>query len=653
MIKNEIKLKYTLMLFAILVFSIIGMASTYASAITIDPSDGIDVILIMDTSGSMRTADPERIALEAAALFMDMMETRSSRIGIIGFSGDLHTVMPLTPISDPAIRENIRNTVSQFDYRGWTDIGLAMRAAAEMLMDDPNPANSPMILLFTDGRIDMPDNWNNRSIDISYQDAWWAVENVGEFTPIYTIGLNYDGTINTEFLEEVSRRTFGTAHIIEDAAILPQVFNEIFASHIRTSITEVATIVTTADEYTDIIIPIPSPFVAEANIIMLSSQPIASVRLFDPTGREVPFDEGTYTLTTANRYSIIKILEPLIGDWVLSVQGLPYDRITVNLIYNYTLDVSFSIVQLGSPGVFFDPTIPVTVQAGFISPLPTSQVQALFTDAIATLNIYDLEMNELSSLQMHYVGSAFAINFEPNPPQDVRINITVDHPHFQQTTTTVTIHYDPVLLYALLNEPSEPVTEPVTEPPTTTAPPTTVPPTTTTPATTEPTTPPAEESDEGLSSILIVVIIVIVVLLIIIAIILLSLKKDNKKQFFKGHLELRALLDDGKYTALEAPDLSTFVGQISLLEFIKISLGSKADRILQANAPLSGALIQPIVVNNRPMLQLLTNGACHITDSDGNVILQRRFMWEKDLQLFFSLVDSKTRIEITYRINED
>jgi len=639
--------KSKLFLLAFLLISIVGISCLHSNAMTIEPSDGIDVILIMDTSGSMRTADPERIALEAATLFMDMMETRNSRIGIVGFSGDLHTVMPLTPISDPTVREQIRHTVSQFDYRGWTDVGLAMRTAAEMLLEDPNPYNSPMILLFTDGRIDMPDNWNNRSIDISYQDAWWAVGNVGWFTPFYTIGLNYDGALNIEFLEEIASRTFGTSHIIDDAALLPQVFNEIFASHIRTSITEVATIVADGDTYTDVIVPIPSPFVAEANVIMLSSQPITSVRLFDPAGREVPFDEGTYTLTTANRYSMIKILEPSVGDWVLSVRGLPYDRITVNLIYNYTLDVSFSIVQLGSPGVFFDPTIPVTVQAGFISPLPTSQIQALFADTDAILNVYTLDMELIAALPMHYVGSAFAINFEPNPPQDVRININVSHPHFHQTTVTVTVHYDPVLLAALLYEPAEPTTEPPTTPPPTTEPP---------PPTTEPpTTPPVIYQPEPSSHNwnLLFIIIGIILTLLAIAAIFFTLKKANKKQIFKGHLELRALLDDGKYTSLEAPDLNTFVGQISLKEFITVSLGSKAERIFSANVPLSGALIQPATVNGRHMLQLTTNGACHITDAEGNAILQRKFMWEKDLLLIFSLVDSKTCIEMTYRINED
>ncbi|MCL2199249.1 MAG: VWA domain-containing protein, partial [Defluviitaleaceae bacterium] len=445
----------------VLIFAL-SSAPVYAAT----PADGIDAILIIDTSGSMRTADPERVALEAASLFMDMMETRSSRIGIVGFSGNLHTVMPLTPISDPSIRDNIRETISGFVFHGWTDIGLAMRAAADMLLDDPSPTNSPMILLFTDGRIDLPDNWmNDRSIDVSYADAWWAVDAVGDTTPFYTIGLNHDGSLNVEFLQEVATRTSARYYIADEADALPQIFNEIFASHIRSSITEVATIIADGETYAEVLIPIPSAFVAEANIIMLSARPITNVRLFDPSGREIPFDDETYTLTAANRYSMIKVLAPMVGDWLLSVRGLPEDRITINLIYNYNVNVSMSVTQPnGDGGLFFDHTQPIMVQAGFISPLPASQLQTLFNESVAEMNVYDMQQNHIATFPMTSTGTAFVLDFEMDytQAQDVRINISVTHPGFEQTTAFFPIAFDPTVLGAQEEvPPPEPTPSPV------------------------------------------------------------------------------------------------------------------------------------------------------------------------------------------------
>jgi len=620
----------------ILVLLIISPTQTNASVISINPGSGIDAVLVIDTSGSMRFADPERIALEAATLFMGMMETRNSRIAIVPFSGSLHSVMPLTPIDDPNIRSNIRSSVSRFQYHGFTDIGLGLRAAAEMLLEDPIETNSPVILLFTDGQIELSPQ-SERSEEESFLDTWWAVDNVGSFTPIYTIGLNYDGSVNTEFLEYIAHRTNATSHVIEDPSLLPLVFNEIFASHMRTSIDVVQEFIADG-QYTNVPINIDSHFVAEANIIMLSSQPLENVQLFNPLGEEVTFDGTSYTLTSANRYSIVKIINPMAGEWLLRVRGVPEDNITVNLIYNYTIDIAFSVSQPAMTGMLFDPDIPLTVNAILVSQMPQSQTQLLAEEATAFLHAYDMDGNHLGAIEMDLDGSIFTVNFMPEPPQDVRIQINVTHPSFEVTTSTATVPFDIREVEpsdneepSLVDEPPQddpveydPIVNDIEEP---------------------------EEESESRSIVLIIILIIVAILLVMVAIVLLRSVKD-KRMIFTGYLELRALLSNGKYTSLEAPDLHTFAGRISLAEFIKVSLGARAERVLEAQVPLSGVYIQPTKVNNRPRLLLTTNGNCLISDRDGYAVSQRKFLWDRDEQLVFSLADGATQIEITYRIDE-
>jgi len=653
--KNYTKCEFKFNLLALFVFiaiNIVAITNAYASSIVVDPSEGIDVVLVIDTSGSMRYADPERIALEAASLFMDMMETRNSRIGIVGFSGDTHSIMDLTPIHDAGVRDEIRHTVANFVYHGWTDIGLALRTAAEMLIENPMQENSPMILLFTDGRIDLPE-WFGRSVETSYNDAWWAVENVGDAVPIYTIGLNYDGTVNVGFLEEIADRTHAESFMIEDAALLPELFHQIFANHIRSSINHIATIFPTEETYTDIIIPIQSHFVAEANIIMLSTRPITSVRLFDSLGREVAFDSDRYTISSANRYSMIKILEPEMGDWLLRIRGLPEDRITINLIYNYSIDIGFFINQPEVNGAYFNPTAPVIVQAGFITNLSFTQVQHLFLESEAEVHVSDLAMNLLEILPMEFNGTAFVTELMPYPPQDVRVNVNVRHPSFSQTTATITIAYDPAILLELNTQPEisetpEPnyIPEPLPE----------IIPEQSAPAE-EPSSAPVQQEQEGedTTNLLPFILIGTALFLILFAIIFMIFTKQVKRRVFSGYLEVRSLLKTGKYTALEAPDLSTFAGCISLIEFLQISLGSKAKSILNVNVPINGIHIEPAEVNGRVAIKLTTDGACQITDSVQNPITGRKLIWEKDSKLEFSLANASTseKIEITYRINID
>ncbi|MCL2576611.1 MAG: VWA domain-containing protein [Defluviitaleaceae bacterium] len=622
----------------------------HTPAVAEAPADGIDVILVIDTSGSMRTSDPERITLEAAQLFMDMMETRNSRIGIVGFSGGLHSVMPLTQINDPSIRNNIRRTISGFVYHGWTDIGLAMRTAAEMLINDPSPSNSPMILLFTDGQIELPTNWaNNRTVEASYEDAWWAVDNVGDFAAIYTIGLNFDGTLNEPFLHEIAQRTSAKSYIASEADALPQIFNEIFASHIRSSITEIASIVADGETYADVIVPIPSLFVAEANIIMLSSRQIPGIRLFDPSGIEVPLGEEPYTLSFANRYSMIKVLSPMVGDWLLHVRGLPEDRITINLIYNYNVNVSLSVTQPSAEdgALYFDPSLPIAVQAGFVSSLPSSHFQPLFDGATVELAVYDMQHNLVATFPMVNTGSAFTLDFFLDPPQDVRVNVNVSHPHFEQTTAFFSITFDPEVLREI---PAPPSTIPDEIEDTETPPEQPEPEETPSPVVaTEP-----EDIETGSSMIFILMGIAVALAVAAILLRVISLRRIRNR-VYTGHLELRALLSDGNYTSLEAPDISTFAGEMSLMEFLNNSLGgSKADKLVQSGIPIWDILLSPGMQGNQPIIQLHKKGSgCHITDGDGNSIFKKKIIWEDGQQLIFSIPGESPKLEITYRAFEN
>jgi len=616
---------FFLMLFVFIAANAVLTMHANAAPVTMEPVAGIDAILVIDTSGSMRNADPERITLEATMLFMDMMDTSNSRLGIVGFSGVIHTVIPLMSIEEPEDREYIRSRVSDFVYHGWTDIGLAMRTAAEMLLDDPVEANSPMILLFTDGKIELPAHWEERFVEDSYYDAQWAVDNVGNFAPIYTIGLNYDGTVNTEFLADIARQTNATSYIIEEAALLPRLFNQIFASHIRSSVIEITEFVATGTAYTGVIIPISSIFAAEANVVLHSNHPIDGIRLHNPMGREIVFDNEVYTLSTANIYSMIKILEPMPGDWLLSVRGISDDHITVNLIYNYNIGVAAHINQYGSNGVYFNPAEPLTVQAHIVSAQPQPQIQILLREATATVNVFDMDLNLVEELPMRNTGTGFAVDFIPSALQNLRLSVVIEHPHLRYRTATAGVVFHPRILTELaatLEPASHPTEEIVAEP---------------------------EHVSERLIPGTIIFIILGVVAFAIIM--FLFIYRIQGKRKFTGYFEIRALLPNGKYTALEIPNLRKFAGKVSLEHFMDASLGTKAARIFETNIPLKGTHIAPITIADSQMIQLTTDGTVYITDKERNAVTQRKFIWEKDLQLIFSLIGGTSRIEMTYRID--
>jgi hypothetical protein len=129
-----------------------------------------------------------------------------------------------------------------------------------------------------------------------------------------------------------------------------------------------------------------------------------------------------------------------------------------------------------------------------------------------------------------------------------------------------------------------------------------------------------------------------------------------RQRVYTGRLELRALLSDGNYTSLEAPDISTFAGQMSLMEFLNNSLGgAKADKLVQSGIPIWDIRLAPGQQGTQPIIHVTKGGAaaCHITDGDGNAIFKKKIVWEDGQQLIFSIPGESPKLEITYRAFDD
>lgn len=112
---------------------------------------GIDIILAIDVSGSMKAIDFKPVnRLEAAKkVATEFIEKRrSDRIGLIVFSENAYTKCPLT--LDYNILMNIMDDVSIDEKANGTAIGMGLATSVARLKD--SEAISKVIILITDGR---------------------------------------------------------------------------------------------------------------------------------------------------------------------------------------------------------------------------------------------------------------------------------------------------------------------------------------------------------------------------------------------------------------------------------------------------------------------------------------------------------------------
>ncbi|MEQ8623713.1 MAG: VWA domain-containing protein [Vicingaceae bacterium] len=144
-------------------------------------TEGIDIIITMDISGSMLAEDLKPNRLEASKnVALEFISSRpNDRIGLVTFSGESFTQSPLT--TDHAVLKNLFKDVKNGMIEDGTAIGLGLATAVNRLRD--SDAKSKVVILLTDG-------FNTKGS----VPPLTAAEIAREFgVRVYTIGLGTNG----------------------------------------------------------------------------------------------------------------------------------------------------------------------------------------------------------------------------------------------------------------------------------------------------------------------------------------------------------------------------------------------------------------------------------------------------------------------------
>ena len=336
--------KYLRCFWAVLI--LIFMESVTVLAAKSDYAEkGMDVVIVLDGSGSMTRNDPERVAIEAAKMYVDLMENGSSRVAIVPFTHELGDVTELKDANTLEQKEVLKAKLDKLVYNkdGDTDIGLALKKSCDILKKESDKNRNQLILFFTDGQIDLPKS-EIRTKEASLKDTASSITNASDMgVKIYTIGLNVNGEVDTELIKGMADQTLGRSYVVTDAAGLPDIFNEIFADFINSITIEVGTIQTDGKNFSDLKFNISNDNVVEANVIMLSTKKVHEIELLDNKSKEVKIGGEKASFSQSDKYGILKIYSPEKGDWILRVKGEEGCSIHVNMIFNYKLELKAEV----------------------------------------------------------------------------------------------------------------------------------------------------------------------------------------------------------------------------------------------------------------------------------------------------------------------
>jgi len=133
-----------------IVFLIISFARPQSTLSWEDmTTEGIDIVIAMDISGSMLAQDlkPDRLEASKKVAMNFISERPNDRIGLVIFSGESFTQCPLT--TDHIVLQNLFSDVKSGMVEDGTAIGMGLATAVNRLKE--SQAVSKVIILLTDG----------------------------------------------------------------------------------------------------------------------------------------------------------------------------------------------------------------------------------------------------------------------------------------------------------------------------------------------------------------------------------------------------------------------------------------------------------------------------------------------------------------------
>ena len=358
-----------------IVFTFLLCNSSYLSVRAASPlhsTSRIEGMLVVDVSNSMKSSDPNNISSEAMKMFIDMASLNGDKVGAIAYADEVMREKALVKIRSEQEKQDLKDFIDSVGKYTYTDLSTGVKEAVKVLDSSHEKDYFPLIVLLADGNNEL-DPKKPKTAAMAADDLKKAVsEAKAKGYPIYTIGLNANGKLNKDVLANVAESTNGKFFEATSADKLPGILSEIFANHLKLKIVPVDQLVGNGD-FQDITIPVPNENVLEANISLISSQPV-EVKLIDPSGKELAIPSDQVLLSRSKTYSMVKLMKPVQGDWTLKVKGVPQDKIDINLVFNYDLQLKLS------------PLAKQSYKAG-----ETVQVRAIFEDngtAIPDKEIY-------------------------------------------------------------------------------------------------------------------------------------------------------------------------------------------------------------------------------------------------------------------------
>lgn len=239
--------------------------------------NGLDVIFVMDHSGSMKYNDPDHTAIGMVKAFVDTVHSADIRIGFVAYNDQIMSSAAPVSVRTQEDRDTLKALMDSNGYSGNTDIGLGLSYAYGLTGQENG--RKRIIVLISDGESDLKGSSTGRTIEISNQDLNNTVEACqSQGIPIYTVAFGrYDG--NKDILNNISSMTNAQNYTVEKPETLIEVLYGIFNTNMAYRIQEITNSIY-AEGSQSIRIKLDDSYLDEMDVLMISAQQIGDTTVF-------------------------------------------------------------------------------------------------------------------------------------------------------------------------------------------------------------------------------------------------------------------------------------------------------------------------------------------------------------------------------------
>jgi len=263
---------------------------------------GIDVVLLVDDSGSMKKNDPSGLRKQAAKLFLTLLN-KNDQAALVSFSRQANTLASLMPASKKNIDNQLKPAVDKLSAKGsHTNLHDALTKGYSLLKKS-NSNNKKVLILMSDGKMDV----GNSALDLKLtEDLLDQQTHLLAKNDITVHAIAFTEQSNIALLRLIAKDTKGQFNLLKKPKDIHLVFESLFEKAKSPDMLPLNDDSFIVDEA-----------IKEITIVTTKYHPNAVISLETPNGNEITEQshDNAVRWYSAQRFDLITLIKPSPGYW--------------------------------------------------------------------------------------------------------------------------------------------------------------------------------------------------------------------------------------------------------------------------------------------------------------------------------------------------